>query len=59
MARPLADRIKYGFCRVHRPVLDDAPLADVRHHGAVPRLGRGQPPDSLPAAPTRRTLFSP
>jgi len=22
MARPLAARMKYGFCRVHRPVLD-------------------------------------
>ena len=22
MARPLATRMKYGFCRVHRPVLD-------------------------------------
>ena len=25
MARPLASRLKYGFCRVHKPVLDDAP----------------------------------
>ena len=25
MARPLAARIKYGFNRVHKPVLDDAP----------------------------------
>jgi hypothetical protein len=25
MDRPLAARIKYGFNRVHRPVLDDAP----------------------------------
>ena len=25
MARPLALRIKYGFNRVHKPVLDDAP----------------------------------
>jgi hypothetical protein len=25
MDRPLALRIKYGFCRVHKPVLDDAP----------------------------------
>lgn len=25
MDRPLALRIKYGFCRVYRPVLDDAP----------------------------------
>ncbi len=25
MARPLAQRIKYGFNRVYRPVLDDAP----------------------------------
>jgi len=25
MARPLKDRLKYGFARVHRPVLDDAP----------------------------------
>jgi hypothetical protein len=24
MARPLAQRIKYGFCRMHKPVLDDA-----------------------------------
>jgi hypothetical protein len=24
MARPLALRIKYGFCRMHKPVLDDA-----------------------------------
>lgn len=22
LARPLASRMKYGFCRVHRPVLD-------------------------------------
>ena len=22
MARPMAARMKYGFCRVHRPVLD-------------------------------------
>ena len=22
MARPIATRMKYGFCRVHRPVLD-------------------------------------
>lgn len=25
MARPLAERIKYGFVRGYRPVLDDAP----------------------------------
>jgi hypothetical protein len=25
LARPLALRIKYGFNRVHKPVLDDAP----------------------------------
>jgi hypothetical protein len=25
LARPLKDRIKYGFYRMHRPVLDDAP----------------------------------
>jgi hypothetical protein len=25
MARPLDQRIKYGFCRMHKPVLDDAP----------------------------------
>jgi len=25
MDRPLRDRIKYGFNRVHKPVLDDAP----------------------------------
>jgi hypothetical protein len=25
MKRPLVSRLKYGFCRVHRPVLDDAP----------------------------------
>ena len=25
LARPLATRIKYGFNRVHKPVLDDAP----------------------------------
>lgn len=25
MDRPLAARIKYGFNRVHKPVLDDAP----------------------------------
>ena len=25
MARPLAARIKYGFNRVYKPVLDDAP----------------------------------
>ena len=25
MNRPLATRIKYGFNRVHKPVLDDAP----------------------------------
>lgn len=24
MARPLAQRIKYGFCQMHKPVLDDA-----------------------------------
>ena len=24
-ARPLKDRIKYGFFRVYKPVLDDAP----------------------------------
>jgi hypothetical protein len=24
MARPLEQRIKYGFCRMHKPVLDDA-----------------------------------
>jgi hypothetical protein len=24
MARPLAQRIKYGFCKMHKPVLDDA-----------------------------------
>jgi hypothetical protein len=26
MARPLEARMKYGFCRVYRPVLDDAPV---------------------------------
>lgn len=25
MERPLELRIKYGFCRMHKPVLDDAP----------------------------------
>jgi hypothetical protein len=25
LQRPLDVRIKYGFCRVHKPVLDDAP----------------------------------
>lgn len=25
LAWPLKDRIKYGFFRVHKPVLDDAP----------------------------------
>ena len=25
LRRPLKDRIKYGFCRVYKPVLDDAP----------------------------------
>ncbi|MHB8520100.1 MAG: hypothetical protein ACYDH9_05025 [Limisphaerales bacterium] len=25
MERPLALRIKYGFSRIHKPVLDDAP----------------------------------
>jgi len=25
MERPLEDRIKYGFYRVYKPVLDDAP----------------------------------
>lgn len=25
MGRPLALRIKYGFNRIHKPVLDDAP----------------------------------
>jgi hypothetical protein len=25
MRRRLEDRIKYGFCRVYKPVLDDAP----------------------------------
>ncbi len=26
LARPVEMRIKYGFCHVHKPVLDDAPL---------------------------------
>ncbi len=25
MSRPLEQRIKYGFCRMYKPVLDDAP----------------------------------
>jgi hypothetical protein len=25
MDRPLEARIRYGFCRTHKPVLDDAP----------------------------------
>lgn len=25
MDRPLAQRLKYGFCRIYKPVLDDAP----------------------------------
>ena len=25
MNRPLADRIKYGFCYTYKPVMDDAP----------------------------------
>ncbi len=25
MQRPLANRIRYGFCRTYKPVLDDAP----------------------------------
>ena len=25
MRRSLEDRIRYGFCRVYKPVLDDAP----------------------------------
>lgn len=25
MARPLSQRMKYGFCYVYKPVLDDAP----------------------------------
>jgi hypothetical protein len=30
MDRPLALRIKYGFCRVYKPVLDDAPWRSFR-----------------------------
>ena len=30
MDRPLALRIKYGFSRVYRPVLDDAPWRSFR-----------------------------
>ena len=26
MDRPLALRVKYGFCRTYKPVLDDAPF---------------------------------
>jgi hypothetical protein len=25
MARPLSERIRYGFCRIYKPVLDDVP----------------------------------
>ena len=25
MRRPMEQRIKYGFCRMYKPVLDDAP----------------------------------
>jgi hypothetical protein len=25
MDRPLTDRLRYGFCRVYKPVLDDVP----------------------------------
>ena len=30
MKRPLADRLKYGFNYVYRPVLDDAPWRSFR-----------------------------
>ena len=25
MRRPIEDRMRYGFCRTYKPVLDDAP----------------------------------
>ena len=25
MCRPIEDRMRYGFCRTYKPVLDDAP----------------------------------
>ena len=30
MQRPLEHRIKYGFCRIYKPVLDDAPYRTFR-----------------------------
>ncbi len=26
MGRPIEDRMRFGFCRVHRPVMDDEPV---------------------------------
>ena len=33
--RPLAVRIRYGFIRTHKPVLDDVPFLRVRAHGGL------------------------
>lgn len=54
MRRPIEDRIKYGFCRMYKPVLDDAPwrafetMADYREWCAA------HLPDYLGFKPAKR-----
>lgn len=47
MDRPLELRIKYGFCRVYKPVLDDAPWRVFESMAAYRAWSAGELPDYL------------
>lgn len=53
MDRPLALRIKYGFCRVHKPVLDDAPWRAFETMAEYRAWGSAELPDYLGYKPAR------
>lgn len=45
--RPLALRIRYGFCRTHKPVLDDAPWRSFDSRAAYRAWREANPPEYL------------
>jgi hypothetical protein len=54
MQRPIEDRIKYGFCRMYKPVLDDAPWRAFETMAEYKNWCATQLPDYLGYKPAKR-----
>lgn len=53
MQRPLESRMRYGFCRIYRPVLDDAPWRVFRSMAEYREWCAANLPDYLGFKPAR------